>query len=146
MDFEVKRAELGDDKKLMELEARCFRIKYERNFIWFWKPFTQHAYVYKAIFDKKIVGGILAFPTKHPGTIYIESIFVDTKFRDHGVATRLIEKVSKHAGCRELILDTMPGWKNAINLYRKQGFRVVKKLKNYYEDGTDRVLMVKRLR
>lgn len=146
MNVKIKAANLRDDRALIRLESRCFKMKYDKNFMWFWKPLTEHAYVYKAVFNGKIIGGVLAVPTKKIGTIYVDSLFVDTKFRHHGIATKLIAKIENLARCREIILDTMLQWKEAVKLYKRLGFRSVKLMKNYYEDGTDRILMVKRVK
>lgn len=145
MKLQIRRAELGDVREMERLEAKCFRMKFDRNFVWFWKPLVDHAYVYKAVADGRIVGGTIAFPTRRKGEVYVESVFVHPEFRSMGIATRLLKKVGRDSSCKRIVLDTYPKWRAAVSLYEKMGFKVTKRLRNYYEDGTDRVMMVERL-
>ncbi len=143
MKIKVEKAGLEDADNLIKLEAKCFGMRYDKNFVYFWKPLILDAYVYKAMNGKKIIGGMVAFVTKDPKTIYIDSIYTKPEYRHHGIATKFFERVEKDSKCKKIILDTMNQYKEAVTLYRKLGFKKIKILKDYYEDGTDRLLMIK---
>lgn len=145
MQIRIEKAKLGDADSLVKLEAKCFGMKYDKNFLYFWKPLILDAYVYKAVVGKRIIGGMLAFATRNPKTVYIDSIYTDSGFRHHGIATKLIGRLEKDSGCSKIVLDTMNQFREAVTLYKKMGFAKVRILKNYYEDGTDRLLMIKKL-
>ncbi len=143
--MKIERARLRDADELIKLEAKCFKMRYDRDFIYFWKPLILDAYVYKAVEDGKIVAGILAFATRSPRAVYVDSVFTSTAFRHRGAATKLLERVERDSGCQKIILDTMNQFREAVKLYEKLGFKKVKVLRDYYEDGTDRLLMVKEI-
>ncbi len=54
--------------------------------------------------DDKIVGGIIATPTRD-GNWYVNSLFVHPSYRKHGVASRLLSKIIKTAGNKKIFLD-----------------------------------------
>ncbi len=145
MAIRIEQAKLQDADGLIRLEAKCFGMKYDKNFIYFWKPLILGAYVYKAVEGRRIVGGMVAFATKNPRAIYIDSVFTSPEFRHHGVATKFLERVERDSKCGKIILDTMNQFEEAVKLYKKLGFKKIRVLKNYYEDDTDRLLMIKKL-
>lgn len=95
--------------------------------------------------NREIVGFIALQKTDE---VNIESIAVKKEWRNLGIATRLIEKAeefTKDAGLDVLSLEV--NFKNitAFLLYEKLGFQERRIRKNYYDDGSDCVEMVKRV-
>ena len=64
------------------------------------------------------------------GDYYISNIAVFPEFRGRGIASKLIaegEQSAKSEDARRLVLDTETDHEDAIRLYGKLGFEVVKK-------------------
>ncbi len=78
----------------------------------------------------------------------IESIAVDQTFRGRGLgfmlARRLVGRFQQ-LGLRTCRLEVRPANAAAIDLYERLGFRVVRLLPSYYEDGGDALLKEKTL-
>ena len=77
-------------------------------------------------------------------TMDIVNIVVDVDYRKNGIATRLISFVeSLYDDIDNIMLEVNENNKNAISLYKKCGFEVINKRKNYY--GSDTALIMKRV-
>ena len=79
---------------------------------------------------------------------HIISIAVLPHARRMGVGTSLMERTLealKHYGASEAYLEVRVSNDPAINLYRKMGFTVVRRLVGYYVDGEDAYLMARPL-
>jgi len=71
---------------------------------------------------------------------HIISIAVHPNYRGIGIGEKLLRenvKRLKDLGARKIVLEVKVDNVQALSLYRKLGFRIVKTLKNYYWDGTD---------
>jgi ribosomal-protein-alanine N-acetyltransferase len=71
---------------------------------------------------------------------HIISIAVHPNYRGIGIGERLLRenvKQLKDLGAKRVILEVKVDNIQALNLYRKLGFKIVKTLKNYYWDGAD---------
>lgn len=102
----------------------------------------ESSWAYKAVSGNRIVGGIIAMPTRDGGW-YIDSLFVDPEFRKKRVATLLMERVLAVAGKHMVSLDVKTDRAFLPAFYAKFGFTVVDRLPNYYNDGSDRFLLVR---
>ena len=140
---QIRFAKEKDAPRFLRLEALCFEMETNRDLIYFWTPAVSYLWTFKAEIAGRIVGGIIVMPTRK-GTWYINSLFVHPKYRKHGVATKLLEKIIKVAGKKSILLDVKTDRKFVVGFYRKHGFVIRKLKKNYYRDGTDRYLMIRR--
>lgn len=138
----IKLATHKDAERFLKLEATCFKMKCNPDTVYFWTPVVSYLWAYKAELNGKLVGGIIAMPTRN-GYWYINSLFVHPRYRKHGIATRLLSKVLKLAGKSKMLLDVKTDRIFLLNFYHKHGFATKKLIKNYYHDGTDRYLLVK---
>jgi ribosomal-protein-alanine N-acetyltransferase len=82
--------------------------------------------------------------------MHILKIAVAPEWRCRGIATVLMNKSLELAvtkGCSSAYLEMRPANDAAVKLYRKLGFRVIGKRKNYYpETGEDALVMCNKLR
>lgn len=136
----IKLASYRDAESFLRLEAKCFDMKANRDTMYFWTPAVSYLWSYKAEMNGKIVGGIIAMPTRD-GSWYINSLFVHPSYRKHGVATRLVSKIIKIAGKKRIFLDTFKDRPYLIEFYDNRGFKIKKSMKNYYKDGENRYLL-----
>ncbi len=71
---------------------------------------------------------------------HIISIAVHPSYRGIGIGEKLLRenvKRLKDLGAKKIVLEVKVDNIQALSLYRKLGFRIIKTLKNYYWDGTD---------
>ncbi|MGA2663621.1 MAG: GNAT family N-acetyltransferase [Nitrososphaerales archaeon] len=130
---------LADSVSFLRLEARCFGMRYNRNSLYYWRPILDYCWAYKAVQEETIVGGVIAMPTRQ-GLVYINSLFVDPRVRGLGIGSRLLEKVLG-ISAPGFILDVKSGKRYLIEMYQRHGFKVVRRERNYYLDGSERIIM-----
>jgi ribosomal protein S18 acetylase RimI-like enzyme len=142
----IKNAIESDASNMLKLESQCFGVN-DANVTNLYRTIDVILYMYafKASFGKKIVGGLFALPTRD-NSIYVDSLFVDQKYRKNGMGERLLEKLLTIADSenKKVILH-VPGVRTvAIDMYEKYGF-----IKNenifvdYYEEGNDKIIMTR---
>jgi ribosomal protein S18 acetylase RimI-like enzyme len=92
----------------------------------------------------KIVGGLLAhFDIE---SVYIETFWVDEKFRNQGFGTKLLDAAEQEAiknGCVFSTLDTFDFQAEAF--YKKCGYERMGEIKNYFFDHS-RIFLRKKLK
>jgi ribosomal-protein-alanine N-acetyltransferase len=100
-----------------------------------------------AKFSRRIAGYIIACVEARDGEI--ASLAVHPDYRRRGLAAALIGRVLRElraAGIRRVELMVRLGNTAGERLYRSFGFRRVREVPRYYEDGGDGILMVRRMR
>jgi ribosomal protein S18 acetylase RimI-like enzyme len=138
----IRRATITDAIPFLKLEAVCFEMKFADASLYYWRPIIEYCYAFKAVLSNKIVGGVIAIPTRN-GQIYINSLFVHTKFRKLGIATKLLDRILMIGSKNGYVLDVKPKKRHLISFYTKYGFRVIRTKQNYYLDGAARILMTR---
>lgn len=136
--MQISQASLTHLKALCELEnaifdAQSFPLS-KRNFIYHLKKGN----ISVAQEQTQLVGYILIFSYKKSLRIY--SLAVDKDFRGQKVGMKLMQYAKELAVKMQkerLTLEVKTSNKNAIRLYEKFGFKILKILKEYYpnEDG-----------
>jgi len=79
---------------------------------------------------------------------HVISIAVLEAYRRQGIGKTLLQKAMEAmslASARECYLEVRVANEPAINLYKKEGFEIVKTLVHYYIDGEDAYIMAKKL-
>lgn len=79
---------------------------------------------------------------------HIVSIAVLPDYRHHGVGRELVTKAMEGLswyGASEGYLEVRTTNKAAVNLYKKLGFKIVRKISGYYYDGADANVMARKL-
>ena len=140
----IKPATKKDAHDFFRLEAKCFEMKEDSDSIYFWVPMLIHQFCYKAVIGTETVGGVIAMPTKKKNVWYINSLFVDSKYRRKGIADRLLKKIFSVAAGNDIVLDINPNKKHLFVLYGNHGFQKKFTSKNHYHDGEDRVTLEKK--
>lgn len=80
---------------------------------------------------------------------HIVSLAVKKQFHGRGVGAILMESVLNEMirnSIDESFLEVRISNENAIRLYKKLGYEIVREIPHYYLDGTSGLLMVKKLR
>ncbi len=97
--------------------------------------------------ENKIVGYIFA-RIEYGKIGHIVTIAVDPKYRRMGIGEALMREVInklKELNCSSVYLEVRVSNKPAINLYRKLGFLITRRIQKYYRDGEDAFLMERAL-
>lgn len=75
---------------------------------------------------------------------HIVSLAVDNEQRRHGIGQAMMEEVMRRmraTGLKECFLEVRVTNEPAIKLYERVGFKIVKRISNYYSNGTDGYIM-----
>lgn len=139
----IRLATWRDAAEFLRLEALCFGMRVNRDTLYYWTPVVEYLWSYKAEVDGLVIGGIIAMQTRS-GDWYVNSLFVHPRYRRHGVATRLLSRVIQLAGERKVLLDVKTDKRLLLRFYGSFGFEIKERRRNYYGDGTDRYLLVRR--
>jgi putative acetyltransferase len=113
--------------------------------------FTQPRSAYFVIeINGEIAGGSGYFPTKglDENTCELVKMYVSKKFRGNGYGQTLLQKCMAEAAkedYKKMYLESMPELKNAISMYKKNGFRFISgSMGNSGHSGCD-IWMIKTL-
>ena len=96
-----------------------------------------------AIENKKIIGFSINGMTSNSNEGWILSLGVSEGFRHYGIGTKLLLKSIeelKKGGAKVIKLTAHPD-NTGIRLYKKIGFKIKRKYKDYYGDNEERLLM-----
>ncbi|MEC9484732.1 MAG: ribosomal protein S18-alanine N-acetyltransferase [Candidatus Izemoplasma sp.] len=92
--------------------------------------------------ERKPIGYIGALVVGHQ--VDIINLYVEPDYRRQGVATQLFKTLlnsEKEISLTDITLDVKENNHVAISLYKKIGFSVIGKRKQYYQDGSNALVM-----
>jgi len=144
--IKFRDATIKDLKEIQKIERLCFKYPYPTYYMRaLLETLADTAIV--AEIENEIIGYI--FARVEIGNIgHIISIAVHPQWRKRGIGTALmLEAMSKlkSLGCSLVYLEVRISNYSAIKLYKKLGFRIVKRLKRYYRDGEDAYKMERKI-
>ena len=93
--------------------------------------------------EQKVIGYIICRLVDKE--LHILRIAVKPNWRGHGLAARLLDRAfgkAAKSGARNAYLEVRPSNKSAIALYRRQGFRLMGKKREYYTDTREDALVL----
>ena len=142
----IRRAEPGDLAKIVEIEGLCFPE--ETAF-----PAGMFAYMIKYSVslvacepEDIVVGFVMGYTSARSGAVY--TLDVHPTHRKKGVGSRLVRAMEEELhdlGARAIRLEAALENPEAMELYRKAGYRERELVRNYYGRGKDAVRMWKEL-
>jgi len=92
----------------------------------------------------KVVGYIIFRHEKWNNSVYIDQLFIESKFQGKGIGSRLLNEAVKFAkkhDIRIIFLDTGNDRPNAIRFYLKNGFEIAGYNKDLYKGGKKDAIM-----
>ncbi len=144
--MKIRRAEPGDLARIVEIEGLCFPE--ETAF-----PAGMFAYLIKHSVSlvacepgDRVVGFIIGYTSGRGGAVY--TLDVHPSHRKKGVGSKLVramEEELQSQGARAIRLEAALENPEAMELYRKAGYRERELVRNYYGRGKDAVRMWKEL-
>lgn len=146
-DLQVRQAERADLLAVLEIEKASFPQP------WPYDAFTgflgEPGFLV-ALIDGRLVGYVVAdvTPTHGRSLGHVKDVAVHPKHRGDGVGSLLLTRaLSEMAfqGADSVKLEVREGNDGAKRLYRTFGFEALHRVRGYYEDGDDAIIMVRKL-
>lgn len=128
------------------IESACFKKAWDEKVIRYEIKENPCAHIYLATIDEEIVGYLDFMITFNSATI--SRICVLGEERRKGIAQALLDKMFAICGEQTekvewITLEVRKDNEPAIKLYEKNRFEKITIKKNYYDDGTDAIYMVR---
>jgi phosphinothricin acetyltransferase len=145
------RAEIDDFLDIARLDREAWKESPDSEFIpdgeHVWRLWVEHALVFCAKKEGRVIGAALAFPTMD-GRQIVHKAFVDREHRGRGVGTRLFALLMARLDelSAESLLTVNPANSDALALYAKFGFEKHTLVRGYYRPSEDRCVLVRRPR
>ncbi len=98
--------------------------------------------------DGTIAGYVLVITRPNSPIFRVYAIAVDEPFAGRGLGSRLLSWAEDYAlerGGREMRLEVQASNEPATRMYDRNGYRVMRALPGYYQDGSDGLRMMKPL-
>ncbi len=141
----IEQAKKEDLEKIVKIQKNSIKTNlFSKNLIENQLK-NENSLIYVSKFNDEIVGYIILNLTDE---LNVESIAVDTEFRNLGIGTRLLEQAeifAKSKGVETLSLEVAKSNITAYLLYEKFGFKIRRIRKKYYENGDDCIEMIKKI-
>jgi ribosomal-protein-alanine N-acetyltransferase len=141
--YTVRKAELRDFFKLHRLEKLCFQRD-----AWPWidvlAALTFPETIRLVAEREEIIGFVIGDRRRHKDMGWIASIGVHPQHRRQGVGRRLLRACEREIGTRRLRLSLRFSNRDALALYRSEGYVEVDQWQRYYRDGETAIVMEKR--
>ena len=143
----IRPMEIDDLKKVLEIEKKSFSIPWTYDL--FFSELTRNIYARYFVFEKdKETIGYLGF-WHRKASFHITNIAITEKFRRKGYGRKLlkfIEKIAATHKIKKISLEVRRSNCIAQDMYKKYGYKVIRVLKNYYqEEKEDALVMEKKL-
>ncbi|MCL2684320.1 MAG: ribosomal protein S18-alanine N-acetyltransferase [Synergistaceae bacterium] len=135
-----------DVKSLVAIEAACFDIPWEEHLIVSDLNEPGSSVYLKATVNGTIAGyGVLG---RARDTSHLMNIAVLPQYRQHGIALQLMagfDEISREWCCKTMCLEVRSSNAIARNFYASLGFVYSSRVKGYYADGEDALILVARI-
>ncbi|AAL80391.1 ribosomal-protein-alanine N-acetyltransferase [Pyrococcus furiosus DSM 3638] len=141
----IRPAKLFDIPYIMRIEQMSFKEAYPRGLFLTFLEANPDTFLV-AEYNGKIVGYVMGY-LRPDMEGHIMSIAVHPDYRGNGIGKALMIAVIKklfEKGARWIGLEVRVSNYRAINLYKKLGFKIVKRIISYYSDGEDAYYMILR--
>jgi len=139
--------EIDDLKKVLEIEKKSFPIPWTYEL--FFGELTRNRYARYFVLEKdnEVVGYLGLW---HKGSsFHITNIAITEKLRRKGYGRKLLKFVEKIAAIhkiKKISLEVGSSNRIAQDMYKKYGYKVIRSLRNYYqEEKEDALIMEKKL-
>lgn len=136
----IRKATFLDVDKIASLDGKMFEDSLGLTFIKNDLLNNEFAHYFVCEIDDCIVGYINCWISDNTEIL---NFCVEPKYQNQGIGSKLYSEVER-ISCGIISLEVRESNLNAINFYQKREFRKVAIRKNYYSNGEDAILMVKR--
>lgn len=134
MNIRIVKAEIEDLKLIVEGQKRAFYDCYQRYQDHEMSPYNvtpemmksifENDFLYKIIYEEKLVGAIYVHENPDPFHMKLHGIFVEPEYQDKGIGRWAIEHVeAQHREAVTWVLETPHDLKRNHYLYEKLGYK-----------------------
>lgn len=105
---------------------------------------NQYAYFYVGVYNDEVIGYLSVWMVEE--TVDVINFVIDKRYQHNGYGIALFNKmvsVAKENNMKEIMLEVKEHNYQAINFYQKQAFEQISIRKNYYQDGSNALIMKK---
>lgn len=147
--IEYRYATKKDFEEVLVIENECFIEPYSRDNLLYEFEENPVNKIIVAEKDGRVVGFIDYLITFNSATIM--QVAVTKECRNLGIATQLLSEMEKSFPkevdelVESITLEVRVSNKPAVNLYTKNGYKIVVIKSHYYKDGENAIYMIKRL-
>ncbi|MBS3816718.1 MAG: GNAT family N-acetyltransferase [Candidatus Thermoplasmatota archaeon] len=135
----IRNCERKDIEKVIQIENECFDNPYSGEI--FYSHVGNDLFLVAEDSENGIVGYILG--TEKEGYGVIASIAVSPSYRLQGIGKTLMDSIQKIMDVDRFFITVRPSNKGAIKFYEELNFVKVGKMRDYYENGEDGIVMRK---
>ena len=147
--IEYRLATNKDFDAVQEIENECFKEPYSTQELKYEFEENPVNKIIVAEKDGQVIGFIDFLVTFNSATIM--QIAVTKKYRGLGIATKLLAEMEHNFPedledlVENITLEVRVSNQAAVNLYTKNGYKIVVVKSHYYKDGENAIYMIKRL-
>jgi ribosomal protein S18 acetylase RimI-like enzyme len=142
----IREANLEDVKNLYQLEQLCFQTDCLTPKRWQHFIITHTAKVLLIETKEKLCASAIILLRKNSPIARLYSIAVDPTLQGLKIGQTFLvylEKLCLKLDCREIRLEVRQDNLTAIQFYKKNQFKILKEIKNFYEDDMTAIQMSK---
>jgi len=140
--MEIRKVKFEEMQEVYELAKKYLREEYTFDLLLNLWSFSPNGFLV-AVEKGKIIGFIIGVKTD-ASTLRILMLAVDKNYRRRGIATSLFKRLQfNFPEVRKITLETRIDNEEAIKFYKKLGFKVVERVKDFYTDGSEAYIMEK---
>ncbi|HMT07997.1 MAG TPA: ribosomal protein S18-alanine N-acetyltransferase [Pyrinomonadaceae bacterium] len=146
-EYDIRPLTIADLNEVLRLNIRCFRdgdnyTKYTFDYL----LNDPRTISYRAVTDSGEMVGFAFMTETENGAGHLTTLGIAPEHRRRGLARTLLSRIEKAAKDRELttvILEVRAGNMAAKELYIREGYNVMQRIRKYYNNGEDCFLMMK---
>lgn len=155
--YKLRKFRTSDLDSVMAINRACLPENYSEAFFLGLHKDSPHSFMV-AEYEGAVVGYIMCrvefgfselqrFKVSRKGHIISVAVMPEHRNRGVGLAllTAALKALQSHYSCSEVYLEVRVSNQEAINLYKKLGFRTTKTVQGYYLDGEAASVMGRRL-
>jgi ribosomal-protein-alanine N-acetyltransferase len=141
--FEIRNIQKSDIPTLVKLEEEllketvgCEMLQSELH--------NQFAYFYVGVYDNEVIGYLSVWMVEE--TVDVINFVIDKRYQHKGYGIALFNKmvsVAKEKNMKEIMLEVKEHNYQAIKFYQHQEFEQISIRNNYYQDGSNALIMKK---
>jgi ribosomal-protein-alanine acetyltransferase len=149
----IRKASVADFEDIFELEKKCFlgELSYSRRQMKYLLTKAHRTFLVETR-NGTLRGFIIILYRKDSTVAGLETIDVDPTSQKQGIGLRLLKAAEQgmiHKGIKKIRLEVSTSNHAAITLYKKEGFKIISCIKDYYlynhEGSRDALKMIKEL-
>ncbi len=142
----IRRFKQEDLEKVQNIADISLEEKYDRELFITIKELWNDGFLIHKISGE--ITGFICGIILDSESVRVLMLAVHPVYRNRGIGSKLLQRfieISSSTGANKIVLEVRVGSRKAIKFYRKRGFQIMERLKNFYTNGEDGYQMVRYL-